>query len=324
VEEVRPGAAKNRRGAAGVETRVDGDSSMRKYVKPLAAAVGGLIIACGLACAEHIDGYKDTPMLPGGKWHVHDPDRPQPKVIDPGTNSTQDVIGKPPSDAIVLFDGTDMSKWTGDHGQPSPWGVVNGDLLSLPKGYLYTKQRFGDCQLHVEFSEPTPPKGNSQGRGNSGVFFHDGTYEVQVLDCYNNKTYPDGQTAAIYGQFPPLVNACRPPGQWQSYDILFTAPRWDDTHKNLLSPAYFTVFHNGICVHNHTAAFGGTGHRISPHYSYHPVMGRIALQDHGNPVHFRNIWVRELHDYDYVEPTPDAAAPGGTAAPATPAPAAQK
>jgi hypothetical protein len=241
-------------------------------------------------------GYTDTPMLPGDKWHVHDPGRPQPTVITPGTASTPDKPGKAPSDAIVLFDGSDVSKWRDAKGGEAKWIVKDGEMISVKgAGYVFTKQEFGDFQLHVEFATPTPPEGDSQGRGNSGVFLL-GKFELQVLDCYNNKTYPDGQCAALYGQFPPLVNACRPPGEWQSYDIAFTAPKFDG--DKLVQPAHITVFHNGVLVHNHTAYLGGTGHRLSPSYKGIPEKGPLGLQDHGNPVRYRNIWVRELKGYD--------------------------
>src|SRR5437868_1648465 len=202
------------------------------------AIFGGLSYA-----AEHAAvGYTATPMLPGGKWHVHAPDRPQPRVVTPGTFSTPDQPGKPPADAIVLFDGTDLSKWRAADGKPSGWKVESGAMIVPPAktpggGDIFTKEEFGDCQLHVEFATPTPPKGDSQGRGNSGIFLL-GLYEFQVLDSYNNRTYADGGAASMYGQVPPLVNASRPPGEWQTYDIVFTAPRFKD--GKLETPAYVT------------------------------------------------------------------------------------
>ena len=171
-------------------------------------------------------GFKDTPMLPGGKWHVHDGDRPLPPIVDPGTSSTQAEPGRPPSDAIVLFDGNDLSHWRGQSGKPAPWKIDSGALVIAPgAGEIVSTDEFGDCQLHLEFAAPDPPRGSDQGRGNSGVMFF-GRYEIQVLDSFQNLTYADGQAAAIYGQYPPLVNACRPPGQWQTYDIMFRAPRF--------------------------------------------------------------------------------------------------
>ncbi len=162
-------------------------------------------------------------------------------------------------------------------------------------GDIQTKQHFGDCQLHIEWAAPVEVKGESQGRGNSGVFLM-GRYEIQVLDCYSNVTYADGATAAIYGQYPPLVNACRKPGEWQTYDIFFVAPRFEG--EKLVSPAYVTVIHNGVLVHHHQELLGSTGHKILPSYEPHPPKGPIRLQDHGNPVRYRNIWIRDLKGYD--------------------------
>ncbi len=242
-------------------------------------------------------GYKDTPMLPGGKWHVHDGDRPMPKVVRPGTASTRDAPGTAPSDAVVLFDGKDLSRWTNGKGGPASWVVADGALVIKPGGgEIVSRETFGDCQLHLEFSSPVPPRGRDQGRGNSGVMFF-GRYEFQVLDSYENLTYPDGQAAAIYGQFPPLVNASRPPGEWQSYDIIFTAPRFKDD-GSLESPAYATMLHNGVLVHNHTTLIGPMNFRGIGTYTKHGAKGPILLQDHGNPVRFRNLWVREVKGYD--------------------------
>ena len=244
-------------------------------------------------------GYKDTPMLPGGKWHVHDGDRPQPRRIDPGTASTQDQAGRAPSDAVVLFGGKneDLARWKSDKGGPAGWIVEDGALVIRPRsGSILSKDEFGDCQLHIEFAAPAPPKGSDQGRGNSGVMPF-ARYEIQVLDSFENVTYPDGQAGAIYGQFPPLVNASRPAGQWQSFDILFTAPRFQPDGA-LESPAYATVLHNGVVVHNHTALVGPMSFRALPRYTAHGPKGPILLQDHGDPVRYRNIWVRELKGYD--------------------------
>jgi hypothetical protein len=242
-------------------------------------------------------GYKDTPMLPGGRWHVHDGDRPLPPVITPGTSSTQEAPGKAPSDAIVLFDGKDLSHWKSEHGGPAGWNIDHEALvIRRGAGAIMSREEFGDCQLHLEFASPVPPRSQDQGRGNSGVMFF-GRYEIQVLDSYDNLTYADGQAAAIYGQYPPLVNASRPPGQWQSYDILFAAPRFKED-GSLESPAYATVLHNGVVVHNHTALLGPMIFRGLPRYSPHGPKGPILLQDHGNPVRFRNIWVRTVKGYD--------------------------
>lgn len=242
-------------------------------------------------------GYKDTPMLPGGKWHVHDGDRPFPKIIEPATASTQDAPGKAPSDAVILFAGKDLSRWTTEKGSPATWNVEDGAMVIKPgSGAILSKEKFGDCQLHLEFASPVPPKSRDQGRGNSGVMFF-GRYEFQILDSFANQTYADGQASAIYGQYPPLVNASRKPGEWQAYDILFTAPRFKED-GSLQSPAYATVLHNGVVVHNHTALLGPMHFRGLPRYAKHEDKGPILLQDHGNPVRFRNLWVREIKGYD--------------------------
>ena len=227
------------------------------------------------------------------KWKIHDLDRPLPPVIDSGTPSTQDSPGRPPSDAVVLFDGKDLSKWTHKDGSAAKWKVENGYFEVVPKtGYIYTHDAFGDCQLHVEFSEPAPAKGESQDRGNSGVFLQ-GLYETQVLDSYQSKTYADGEAGAIYGQYPPLVNASRPPGQWQAYDIVFRGPRFDKDGK-LLRPARETVFHNGVLVQDNVELSGPTAHGERPPYKAHAEKLPLALQDHNHPVRYRNIWIREL------------------------------
>ena len=239
------------------------------------------------ACPSILVGQVDT------RWKIHDLNRPVPPVIEPGTSSTQDSPGRPPSDATILFDGKDLSKWQQQDGTPAKWKVENGYAEVVPKtGELRTKEAFGDCQLHVEFREPTPPHGESQERGNSGVFLM-GLYEVQVLDSYENKTYADGQASALYGQYPPLVNASRPPGQWQWYDIVFHGPRFDAGGK-LLRPARFTVFHNGVLVQDNVELTGPTAHGERPPYKAQPEKLPLALQDHGDPVRYRNIWIREL------------------------------
>jgi hypothetical protein len=215
-----------------------------------------------------------------------------PPVVDPGP------AGPPlpaPADAVVLFDGKDLSKWETAKGEPAKWKVENGYAeVTKGGGGIRTRQGFGDCQLHVEWASPEVVAGSSQGRGNSGVFLMD-IYEVQVLDCFQNKTYADGMTASLYGQYPPLVNACRKPGEWQTYDIVFHAPRFDK-EGNLLRPARFTVFHNGLLVQDNEELTGPTVHKARPPYAAHADKLPISLQDHGNPVRFRNIWVRELKD----------------------------
>jgi hypothetical protein len=226
-------------------------------------------------------------------WKIHDPDRPVPPVVDPGTASTQDSPGHAPSDSVVLFDGKDLSKWAATDGGAAKWKVENGYFEIVPKtGYIHTREAFGDCQLHVEFAEPSPAKGEGQDRGNSGVFLQ-GLYETQVLDSYQSKTYADGQAGAIYGQYPPLVNASRPPGQWQTYDIVFHGPRFDKDGK-LLRPARETVFHNGVMVQDNVELSGPTANGKRPPYERTPEKLPLALQDHNHPVRYRNIWIREL------------------------------
>jgi hypothetical protein len=242
-------------------------------------------------------GYDDTPIIPDSIYRVHDNMRPQPAIITPAGPSTQEVAGTPPSDAVVLFDGSSLDGWLGRDEQPAPWKLSGrGCMQVVPRtGNIRTKQQFGDCQLHVEWAAPTVIKGESQGRGNSGVFIM-GLYEIQVLDCYDNPTYADGTTAAIYGQYPPLVNACRQPGQWQTFDIVWTGPRFDG--ETLVEPAYVTVIHNGVVVHNHQALQGPTQHRRLAEYTPHPPEGPLELQDHGDLVSYRNIWYRPLKGYD--------------------------
>ena len=228
-------------------------------------------------------------------WAQHDWSRPRPRVIEPGTASTPETPGKPPSDATVLFDGTSLDAWTAMDGTAPRWVIKNGVLeCARGSGYIRTLEAFGDCQLHLEWAAPTPPEGTSQGRGNSGVFLM-GLYEVQVLDSFDNVTYADGQAGAVYGQHPPLVNASRPPGQWQTYDILFTAPRFD-VEGNAISPARFTVLHNGVLVQHNAEAVGPTGWLERAPYRRHEDKLPLSLQDHGNPVRYRNVWIRELGD----------------------------
>ena len=229
------------------------------------------------------------------RWKPNDPDRPLPPVIEAGTASTQDAPGRPPSDGVVLFDGKDLSQWAGEDGQPAKWKVTDGYMeVVAHTGYIHTRQPFGDCQLHVEFREPVPPVGEGQERGNSGVFLM-GLYEIQVLDSYENKTYADGEASALYGQFPPQVNASRPPGQWQTYDVIFHAPHFGKDGK-VLYPARVTVLHNGVLVQDNVELSGPTAHHERPPYKATPDKLPLSLQDHGNPVRFRNIWIRELHE----------------------------
>jgi hypothetical protein len=250
-------------------------------------------ILSGLALALCLAHFSLAQVDP--RWKPNDPDRPLPSVVEPGTASTQDAPGHSPSDAVVLFDGKNISQWAGEDGQSAKWKVADGYMEVMPhSGYIHTRQPFGDCQLHVEFAEPVPPVGESQDRGNSGVFLM-GLYEVQVLDSYQNKTYADGQASAVYGQFPPQVNASRPPGQWQTYDIIFHAPRFDKDGK-LLRPARMTVLHNGVLVQDNVELSGPTAHHDRPPYKPTPAKLPLSLQDHGNPVRFRNIWIRDLDE----------------------------
>jgi Domain of Unknown Function (DUF1080) len=224
-----------------------------------------------------------------------DRSRPQPPVITPGTPSTEDEPGKPPSDATVLFGGKDLSAWVGKNNQPAPWKAADGYFeVAAGTGDIHTKQSFGDCQLHVEWAAPNPPHGTDQDRGNSGVYLMS-LYEIQVLDSYHAITYPDGQAGAVYTQYPPLVNASRPPGAWQSYDIVFHGPRFSQGGE-LLRPATITLLHNGVLVQDHVTLVGPTAWEARPPYKAHPQKMPLLLQDHNHPVRFRNIWIRELRE----------------------------
>lgn len=238
-------------------------------------------------------GYQNTPLIPGTRWHVHDGERPQPEIVEPGDLSTRPPV-KPPSDAIILFDGSSLDEWESVRdGGPAGWKLVDGKAMEVARGggNIRTKRRFGDIQLHLEWSAPSVIQSEGQGRGNSGVFLM-GLYEVQVLDCWQNPTYPDGSTAAIYGQFPPLVNACCRPGEWHIYDIVWQCPHFHG--DTCVLPPRITVFHNGIVVHHARQLQGPTQHQQIAMFEPHPALGPLMLQDHGNPVRFRNIWVREL------------------------------
>ncbi len=240
------------------------------------------------------EGYTNTPVFPGTPWHVHDPNRPVPRVVQPSEPFS--LKTSPPSDAIVLFDGKDFSKWIGENGDVK-WKIQDDYMETTKSGRIHTKDEFGDFQLHIEFATPEKVEGNGQQRGNNGVNIY-GRYEIQVLDSYNNPTYADGQAGALYGQWPPLVNASRPPGQWQSYDIIWESPRWDDAGK-LIKKACVTVLHNGVVIHHKKEFVGNTGWKIVGNYDKpHPPKGFIELYEHGNPVRFRNIWLRPLGDYD--------------------------
>jgi len=256
---------------------------LRQSILACAAALAAAIV---VAAQQPKLGYDDTPMQPNGRWHIHDGTRPQPRVVDPGASG-----GAPPSDAIVLFGSNgDLSAWTMDDGSPATWKVRDGAFES-GKGYVRTKREFTNFQLHIEWATPSRVEGDGQARGNSGVYLL-GKFEVQVLDSYDNPTYPDGQAAALYGQFPPMVNASRKPGEWQSYDIAFNAPTFDGA--TLAHPAVVTVFHNGVLVHHATEFWGPTEHRKIEPYTPNTAKGPLRLQDHQNPVRFRNIWIRPI------------------------------
>jgi len=230
-------------------------------------------------------GYDDTPLISGYQYQVHQPDRPQPPRVIP--NESSDKVGLlPPSDAIVLFDGSDLRSF-----KETTWQVEDGRIIA-GKQDLSTKVTFGDCQLHIEWRAPNPPNGNEPNNmGNSGIFFM-GRYELQIFDSYACKIYADGSAASIYGQTPPAVNACKRPGEWQSYDVIFTAPVFRD--EKLVEEARITVLHNGALVHNHTKILGPTRHKSTLPYKSHAPRQSIDIQGHSSPVEFQNIWVREL------------------------------
>jgi hypothetical protein len=281
---------------------------MKQLLTNCSISLLALCVASAALAAEgatnqvNTDGFRDTPIIPGTKWHLHDPDRPQPPVVTPGSTFSQ---GAPaPSDAEVLFDGKDLAKWQNNRGQDATWRVVDGYVETAPRGGgIRTRGKWADFQLHVEWAAPNPPRGAGQGRGNSGILIN-GLYEVQVLDSYQALTYPDGQAGAIYGQSPPLVNASKPPGEWQTYDIIFESPRWSEQGE-LIKKANVTVIHNGVVLHHkreyfgRTDGVGGVPHTALGTYgSPHPPEVFIELQYHSNPVRFRNIWVRKLGEYD--------------------------
>ena len=244
------------------------------FTRPIALAILSLAVLACAALTHPADSQNQAPMI-------------EPKVIDPGP------IGGPPSDAIVLFDGKDLAQWRGLTGGDAKWEVKDGAMVVTKTGSIVSKQEFGDMQLHVEWATPAEVKGEGQERGNSGVFLQ-GRYEVQVLDSFNNKTYFHGQAAAVYKQYPPLVNASRKPGAWQTYDIIYHAPQFDEAGK-VTKKATVTVLHNGVLVQDHVEIKGTTTHEdVTPTYTKHRPKEPLMLQDHGNPVRYRNIWVRPL------------------------------
>ncbi len=244
-----------------------------------------VVLATGMAAyAVRAGVYGDTPDTRHA-WAVHDLNRPRPPVV-------KAEPGQPPSDVIVLFDGTSMDAWVSKDGAPCKWRIVDGAMEVVPKtGEIRSRQAFGDCQLHLEWASPSVVKGNAQGRGNSGVFLM-GMHEVQILDSYESDAYPDGQAASVYAENPPLVNACRKPGEWQTYDIIFHQPIWEG--ETLKHPGTVTVLHNGVLAQDHWELEGLTTHRQRRPLAPYPSKLPLSLQDHGNPIRFRNIWIREI------------------------------
>jgi hypothetical protein len=250
--------------------------AMRKgWFRRSTGALAGPVLFLGLASTCVVVGAAGHEYESGIKWQ-------EPTVVDPGP------VGGHPSDATVLFDGKDLSKWNG--GQD--WEIRDGYAVGHKHG-ISTKEAFGDCQLHIEWATPAKVEGSGQGRGNSGVYLM-GLYEVQILDSYDNKTYFDGQAGGIYKQHPPMVNVCRKPGEWQSYDIIFNGPRFDAAGK-LKRPAYVSVLQNGVVIQNHTEILGATYYERPPKYEAHAPKLPLNLQFHHNAVRFRNIWIRPIH-----------------------------
>lgn len=254
------------------------------------------VMTAALAAAVAVSGFGIFVMAEKAEkqWAVHDENRPHPPVVTPGTPGTQDHAGTAPSDAVVLFDGKDLSRFEATGGGEPTYKVENGYFEVAGNKEMQTKDGFGSCQIHVEWASPKEVKGEGQGRGNSGIYIM-GRYEAQVLDSYENVTYADGQAAALYGQFPPLVNASLPPGMWQTYDIVFHRPQFAEDGK-VLKPATMTIFHNGVLVQDHRELRGTTAHHSPGQYEKHGDKEPLRIQNHGNPVHFRSIWLRPLDD----------------------------
>lgn len=272
--------------------------------RPFRLSRACLLIALG-ASVGLADDKGEPPHVPTPSgWRQHSVQRPKPKVVEPGESSVGVVA---PKDAVVLFDGGNLDAWTSRDGKPAPWNLVDGAIEAAPgKGAIRTKQSFGDIQLHIEWASPNPPKGKGQGRGNSGIFLMGG-FEVQVLDSFESETYADGMAGALYGQYPPLYNASKPPGEWQSYDIAFRTPRFDDQGE-LLEPARVTVFHNGALIQNNEVLVGRTSWIEAMPFEKGVERGPIELQDHRHPTRYRNIWLRELPERP--APTEEQKGPG--------------
>ena len=238
-------------------------------------ATAGYALVLAAISTQFTSQLSAQEYLNGIKWG-------KPPIVKPG-----EKCGDAPADATLLFNGKDLSNWVNS----DKWSVKDGVIVS-GKGAMTSQEKFGDCQLHIEWSTPTEIVGSGQGRGNSGVFMM-GTYEIQVLDSYDNETYYDGQAGAVYKQTPPMVNVTRPPGEWNVYDIFWTVPKFKED-GSLESPAYVTLVHNGALLLNHFALLGDTPFNRPPQYTKHPAQGPITLQDHGNPLRFRNIWARPM------------------------------
>lgn len=266
-----------------------------------------LIAAAALAAFLAPPASAQSPL----RWKIHDMSRPKPAKVE----AKAPLPAAAPSDAVVLFDGTDLSQWRAADGGPAKWKIQDGSLAAVPGGGpVFSRRGFGDIQLHVEWAAPTPGRGTGQGRGNSGVFLMS-KYEVQVLDSHENTTYADGQAGALYGQYPPLVNASRPAGEWQAYDIIFRRPRFRPD-GSVERPARLTVLHNGVLIQDASEAWGPTAWLQHLPYESHPDRLPLQLQDHGNPVLYRNIWVRELAEEPRPGPPSHQTKPLVTMAPA--------
>lgn len=298
------------------------------WIRPL-FAMSHVVSRCSVLLAFVLVGMSVTPIAAQPLWKPHALDRPAPPVVTP---APQTLPVPPPSDALVLFDGTDLSAWEAHEGgpgawtiandynevnrrtyRPAPWTVADGAFEVAPgTGDIRTQAVFGDIQLHIEWATPSLDRvqGEGQDRGNSGVFLM-GLYEIQVLDSYQSTTYPDGQAGAIYGQYPPLANASLPPTEWQAYDILFRRPRFD-SNGQLTAPARITVIHNGVLIQNDAELWGVTMWLQHLPYRPHAEKLPLVLQDHGNPVRFRNIWVRELPEAEPFDTQPAAPRPAVT------------
>jgi hypothetical protein len=249
-----------------------------------------IVLGCSLSFAEdgfhkfEYPGYENLARIPGTEFTVHQKDRPLPPRVLPAAPGKDTGIAAP-SDATVLFDGSSLEQF-----QKTSWKIIDGHLIAGKKALL-TKSVFGDCQLYVEWRAPNPPQGKPGNMGNSGIYFME-LYELQIYDSFSSKIYADGSAAAIYGQTPPLVNVCREPGQWQSFDVLFMAPKFEK--DKLVKAAKITVFHNGVVVHNNTKILGPTAHKTSEPYKPHETRGHIIFQGHSSPVEFRNMWIRDM------------------------------